>query len=153
MILQTPCFFQKHFSLSPPSSPTTSHSKSREIRGTRLFEIVRTVLPNAFDDSKTLLSQFSSVSQLCPTLCNPMDCSTPGFPVHHQLPELENSCPSSWWWDRTILLCVIPFSSSLQFSQHQGLFKWVSSSHQVAKVLEFQLQHQSFQWIFRIYFL
>ena len=48
---------------------------------------------------------------------------------------------------------VVPFSSSLQFSQHQGLFKWVSSSHQVAKVLEFQLQHQSFQWICRTDFL
>ena len=63
----------------------------------------------------------------------------------------SNSCPLSWWWHPTILSSVVPFSSCL--SQHQGLFKWVSSSHQVAKVLEFQLQHQSFQWIFRTDFL
>ena len=49
--------------------------------------------------------------------------------------------------------CVIPFCSCLQSFQHQGLFKWVSSSHWVAKVLEFQLQHHSFQWIFRVDFL
>ena len=61
----------------------------------------------------------------------------------------SNSCPSSRWCYPTILSSVVPFSSCLQSSQHQGLFKWVISSHQVAKVLEFQLQHQSFQWIFR----
>ena len=61
----------------------------------------------------------------------------------------SNSCPSSWWCYPTILSSVVPFSSCLQSSQHQGLFKWVISLHQVAKVLEFQLQHQSFQWIFR----
>ena len=58
----------------------------------------------------------------------------------------SNSCPSSWWCHPTISSSVIAFSSHLQSSQHQGLFKWVSSSCQVAKVLEFQLQHQSFQW-------
>ena len=61
----------------------------------------------------------------------------------------SNSCLLSWWCHQTISSSVIPFSSHLQFSQHQGLFKWVSSSHQVAKVLQLQLQHQSFQWIFR----
>ena len=61
-----------------------------------------------------------------------------------------NSCPVSRWCHLTISSSVIPFSSHLQ---HQGLFKWVSSSHQVAKVLEFQLQHQSFQWTFRTDFL
>ena len=60
----------------------------------------------------------------------------------------SNSCPSSWWRHPTISSSVIPFSSSY-LSQHQGLFQWVSSSHQVAKLLEFQLQHQSFQWTFR----
>ena len=82
---------------------------------------------------------FSLVTQLCLTLCNPMDCSTPGFPVHHQLLELAIQ-PSH------------PLSSpspTFNLSQHQELFHWVSSLHQVAKVLEFQLQHQSFQWIFR----
>ena len=98
--------------------------------------------------------QFSSVSQLCSTLCNPMDCSTPGFPVHHQLPELaethvhlisDASQPS-----HPLLSCSPP---ALNLSQDQGLFKWVSSSHEMAKVLDFQLQHQSFQWIFRVDFL
>ena len=63
----------------------------------------------------------------------------------------SNLYPSSQWCHPTISSSVVPFSSNLSFnlSQHQGLFKWVRSSHQVAKVLEFQLQHQSFKWIFR----
>ena len=65
----------------------------------------------------------------------------------------SNSCPLSQWCHPTISSSVIPFSFRLQSSQHQGLFKWVRSSHQEAKVLEFQLQHQSFQWIFRTNFL
>ena len=60
-----------------------------------------------------------------------------------------NSCPSSQWCHSTISSSVIPFSSCPNPSQHQGLFKWVSSSHQVANVLKFQLQNQSFQWIRR----
>ena len=56
----------------------------------------------------------------------------------------SNSCPSSWCCHPTISSSVVPFSSCL--SKHQGLFQWVSSSHQMARVLEFQLQHQSFQW-------
>ena len=82
--------------------------------------------------------QFSSVAQSCPTLCHPMNCSTPGLPVHQQLPEftqthvhqvgdaIQPSHP-----------LLSPSSPALNLSQHQGLFKWVSSSHQVAKVLEF----------------
>ena len=54
----------------------------------------------------------------------------------------SNSCPLSWWCHSTISLSVIPFSSAFNLSQHQGLFKWVSSLHQVAKVLEFQQKHQ-----------
>ena len=65
----------------------------------------------------------------------------------------SNSSPSSQWCNPTVSSSVVPFSSCLQFIQHQGLFQWVSSSHQVAKVLEFQLQHHSFQWIFRTDFL
>ena len=98
--------------------------------------------------------QFSSVAQSCLTLCNPMDCSTPGFPVHHQL--LEPTQTHVHWVGDAIqpshpLLSLSP--PALNLSQHQGLFKWVSSSHQVAKVLELQLQHQSFQWTFRTDFL
>ena len=65
----------------------------------------------------------------------------------------SNSCPLSWWCHPTISSSVVPFSSRFNLSQNQGFFKWVSSSHQVAKVLEFQLQHRSLQWIFRTNFL
>ena len=66
----------------------------------------------------------------------------------------SNSCPLSWWCHLTISSSVIPFSSCLpSFPTSGSFFQWVSSSHQVAKVLEFQLQHQSFQWIFRTDFL
>ena len=66
----------------------------------------------------------------------------------------SNSCLLSLWCHPSISSSVVPFSSCLSLSQHQGLFKWwVSSLHQMAKILEFQLQHQSFQWIFRTDFL
>ena len=102
----------------------------------------------------TKMVQFSPVIQLCPTLCYPIACSTPGFPVHHQLPE------PTWThvhWISEAIQPSHPLSSpsplAFKLSQHLGLFKWVSSSHQVVKVLEFQLQLQSFQWIFRTDFL
>ena len=84
--------------------------------------------------------QFSSVAQSCLTLCDPMNCSTPGLPVHHQLPEftethvhrvsdtIQPSHPLS-----------SPSPPAPNPSQHQSLFQWVTSSHEVAKVLEFQL--------------
>ena len=92
-------------------------------------------------------SQFSSVA----TLCNYMDCSMPGFPVHHQLLELAQTHihrvsdaiqPSH--------LLFSPPPAAFNLSQHQSLSQWVSSSHQVAKGLG--LQHQSFQWVFRTSF-
>ena len=65
----------------------------------------------------------SSVTQLCPTLCDPMDCSTPGFPVHHQTPgTCSNSYPLSRWCHPTISSYVIPFSSCLQFFPALGSF-------------------------------
>ena len=99
-----------------------------------------------FNVCSRVYNQFSSVAQLCPTLCDPMDCSMPGFPVNHQLLELTQT--HVHWVSDAIqlshpLLCPSP---AFSLSQHQGLFQQVSSSHQVAKVLEFQLQHQSFQW-------
>ena len=79
-----------------------------------------------------------------------MDCSTPGLPVHHQLPEFTQTLVH---WISDAIQTSHPLSSPsppvLNLSQHQALFQWVSSSHEVARVLEFQLQHQSFQWIFR----
>ena len=89
---------------------------------------------------------FSSV-QSCPTFCDPMNRSTPGLPVHHQLPELTQTHVH---WVSDAIQPSHPLSSpsppAPNPSQHQGLFQLVSSLHQVAKVLEFQLQHQSFQW-------
>ena len=98
--------------------------------------------------------QFSSVAQSCLTLCDSMDCSTPGFPVHHQLPELTKT-HVHWVGDaiQPSHPLLSPSPTTFNLSQHQGLFQWVSSSHQVAKVLEFQLQHPSFQWIFKTNFL
>ena len=94
--------------------------------------------------------QFSSVTQSCLTVCDPMNCNTPGFPVHHLLPELVQTYVH---WAGDAIQPSHPLSSpsppALNLSQHQGLFQWVSFSNQVAKLLEFQLQHQSFQWIFR----
>ena len=79
--------------------------------------------------------QFSSVTQSCPTLCNPLNCSTPGLPVHHQL--LESTQTHVHWVGDAIQLSH-PLSSpsppALNLSQHQGLFKWVSPSHEMAKV-------------------
>ena len=93
---------------------------------------------------------FSSVAQSCQTLCHPMDCSMPGFPVHHQLPE---STQTHVHQVNDAIQPSHPLSSpsppALNLSQHQGLFQWLGSSHQVAKVLNFQFQHQSFQWVFR----
>ena len=98
--------------------------------------------------------QFSSVAQSCPSLWDPMDCSIPGFPVPHQLLEFTQT-HVHWVGDANQPTHSLSYPSPPAFnlSQHQGLFKWVSSSHQVARVLEFQLQHQSFQWIFRTDFL
>ena len=94
----------------------------------------------------TKMNQFSLVTQSCPTLCNPMNRNTTGLPVHHQLPEftqthvhpvgdgIQPSHPLS-----------SPSPPAPKPSQHQSLFQWVNSSHEVAKVLEFQLYHHSFQ--------
>ena len=94
------------------------------------------------------------VAQLCPTLCDPMDCSTPGFPILHHLPDFAQT--HVHWVNDSIPPShplSPPFPPALSLSQHQGLFHWVGSFHQVTWVMELQLQHQSFQWIFRVDFL
>ena len=94
--------------------------------------------------------QFSSLALSCLTLCDPMDCSLPNFPVHHQLLELTQTLVH---WVGDAIQPSHPLSSpslpTFNLSQHQGLFQWVSSLHQVAKILAFQRQHQSFQWTSR----
>ena len=92
-----------------------------------------------------VLAQFSR--SVCPTLCDPMNRSTPGLPFHHQLPE---STQTHVHWVGDAIQPCHPLSSpsppTFNLSQHQGLFQWVRSSHQLAKVLKFQFQHQSYQW-------
>ena len=91
--------------------------------------------------------EFSSVTQSCLTLGDPMNCNMPGLPVHHQV--LESTQTHVHWVNDAIQPShplSSPSSPALNLSQHQGFFQWVSSLHQVAKVLEFQLQYQSFQW-------
>ena len=82
------------------------------------------------DKEGTSLLQFSSVTQSCPTLCDPTDCNTPRLPVHHQLPEFTQTRVH---WVGDAIQPSYPLSSpgppALNLSQHQGLFKWVSSSH------------------------
>ena len=101
-----------------------------------------------------LMAQFSSVTRSCLTLCDPMHCSMPDLPVHHQLPAFTQIHVHRVG---DAIQPFHPLSSpsppTFNLSQHQGLFQGVSSLHQAAKVLEFQLQHQSFQWIFRTEFL
>ena len=121
------------FSWNIPPSPSPTESK-------RLLNQISLKNESSFQS-------VSSVTQSCLTLCNPMDCSTPGPPVHHQLPEFTQI--HVHWVGDAIQPSHPPSSPSpltFNLSQHLGLFKWVSSSHQVAKRLKFQLQHQSFQW-------
>ena len=92
------------------------------------------------------------VAKLCLIVCDPMDCSMPGFSVLHSLPEFVQI--RVHWVGNSIQpshLLSLPSLPALNLYQHQGLFQWVGYSHQVVKVLE--LQHLSFQWIFRVHFL
>ena len=107
--------------------------------------------PHGFGGTNVLVpptdsEQFSSVAQSCPMLCDPMDCSVPGFPFHHQLPELPQTHVHQVG---DAIQPSHPLSSpsppAFSLFQHKGLFQCVSSSSQGAKILEFQLQHQSFQ--------
>ena len=93
-----------------------------------------------------MTTQFSSVTQSCPTFCDPMNCSTPGLPVHHQFPEFTQTHVhqvSDAIQPSHPLLSPSPPAPNP--SQPQSLFQCVNSSHVVAKVLEFWLQHHSFQ--------
>ena len=117
-----------------------SHLHTQKASGTPVKKCKRrSILRNI------IVSICCSVTKSCPALCNPMDCSTPGFPLLHHLSEFAQTHVH---WVGDAIQPSHPLSSpsppALNLSQHQGLFQWVSSSHQVAKVLELQLQHQSF---------
>ena len=131
-----------------------SKSKSVTLNELSQFILIHIVYQGIITHLKQSLSiflqlysvPFSSVAQSCPTICDPMNHSTPGLPVHHQLLEftqthvhqvsdaIQPSHPLS-----------SPSPPAPNPSQHQSLFQWVNSSHEVAEVLEFQLQHHYFQ--------
>ena len=131
---------------------------NRAARQAKVHEVKRSQQSWVIEHARTTIHcdrkwsvQFSSVAQSCPTLRThglkhirpPSPSLTPGV--------YSNSRPLSQWCHPSTSSSVIPFSSPPQYlSQPWGLFKWVSSSHQLSKVLQFQLQHQSFQWIFRM---
>ena len=109
---------------------------------------------------KALFSQFSSVSQLCLTLQPhglqhsrlPCPSPTPRASKTHVTPRASKT-HVHWVGDAIHLILLFPSPPAFNLSQNQGLFQWVNSSHQVAGILKFQLQHLSFQWIFKTYFL
>ena len=130
------------------------HSRLIPVEGSSFLEI------NFHKDGETPLNfkqhdrSVHSVIQSCLTLCDSMDCRTSGFPIHHQL--LEFAQTHVHWVSEAIQPShpqSNPSPPAFNLYQHQGIFKWVSSSHQVAKGLELQLQHQSFPWIFKTDFL
>ena len=130
--------------LKPPWGPTTSVPSSKS-----------TFNPWSFLTFQTppLPLCYTSVQFSCSVMSSPLrphELQHARLPCSSPTPKAwSNSCSLSRWCHPTLLSSVVPFSC-LNLSQHQGLFKWVSSSHQVAKVLEHWLQHQSFQWIFRM---
>ena len=142
-LLHLPLSAGRFFTTVPPGKPkgdavTASGNKQSFSFPSHLPTIIAPKNSNPLSLSSS--AQFSSAAQLCPTLCDPMNCSMPGLPVHHQLPEftqthvhrvgdaIQPSHPLS-----------SPSPSAPNPSQHQSLFQWVNSSHEEAKVLEFQL--------------
>ena len=142
-----PCYsFHTLHPLFPPHPPPAIHCVHNSVLHVCVSTAALQIIPSVPSCS---VQSFSHV-----WLCNPMDCRMTGFPVHHQLSEFTQT--HVHWVSDTIQPSnplSFPSPPALSLSQHQGIFKWVSPSHQAAKVLEFQLQHQSFQWIFRTDFL
>ena len=112
----------------------------------KIISKIKDVPPFCISAFEFSSSSVSSVAQSCPTLCDPMNRSTPGLPVHHQLPEFTQTHVhrvSDAIQPSHSLFSPSPPAPSP--SQHQSLFQWVNSSHEMTKVQEFQLQHHSFQ--------
>ena len=132
-------FFRQEYWSGLPCPPTGDLSDS----GIKPVSLTSPALAGIFF---VVVQSLSQKIKIC--LCDPKDCNTPGFPVLHYLPEFAQT--HVHWVDDAIQPShpLLPTSPALNLSQNQGLFQWVGSSHQIAKVLE--LQHQSFQWIFRI---
>ena len=144
-------------SVVPFSSCLQSFPASGSLPMSQLFALGGQSIGFSASESVLLMNQFSSVAQSCPTLCDSMNRSMSGLPVHQQLPDVMSITQTHVLWVGDAIQPSHPLSSpsppAPNPSKYQGLFKWVSSSHQMAKVLEFQLQHQSFQWRFRTDFL
>ena len=155
----------------PPSSSVRGNSQARILEWVAIFFSRGSFWPKDQTHVSCLVGRFFTteppckprwyrriyhcclVTQLCPTLCNPVDCSMAVYPALHHLPELAQT-RVHWVGDAIQPSCPLSFSSpAFNHSQHQGLFQWISSSHQVAKLLELQPQHRSLQWIFRTDFL
>ena len=150
------CSWWSQFFLGYWSETTlTSLSHGLSIRKLRTGQLALSKLARVYLLTKGIRVVVVVVqSLLCLFLCDPMACSTPGLPVHYQLWEFTQT-HVQWFGDAIQLSYLLssPSPPALNLSQHQGLFQWLGSLHQVAKVLELQLQHQSFQWIFRVDFL
>ena len=116
-----------------------------------LTKILNLIPYSHWPHSKCSVATFCSVTKSCLILCDPVDCSVRGFPVLHYLPGFAQT--HVHWVNDAIQPSHSLLSPSPPFDlfQHQGLFQWVSTSHQVAKILE--LQHQSFLLVFRVNFL
>ena len=145
--IQTKSF---HFDWTQHLTIFYTNKLSRSLLLQDVFDLTFTLLMLTYQSvfiHQIIIIQFSSIAQSCLTLCDPMNHSRPGLPVHHQLPE-STQTHVHWTGDaiQPSHPLLSPSPPALNLSQHQGLFKWVSASHEVAKVLEFQLQHQSFQW-------
>ena len=118
----------------------------------KIILFVKNIINIVATIKKDKLYYWCSVAKLCSTLYGPMNCSTTDFPVLHHLLKLAQT--HVHWVDDAIQSSSVDlFSSCPNLFQHQGLFQWVNSLHQVAKVLKLQLQYHSFQWIFRDDFL
>ena len=123
-------------------SKKCSNFAIKEIGSLLLFRILKgeSKSGNNFPGEEYTSVQFSSVVQLCPTLCNPMNCSTPGLPVHHHLPEFTQAHVHRVCDDiQPSLPRSSPSPPAPNPSQHQSFPQWVNSLHEVAKVLELQL--------------
>ena len=136
--------------LSKGLSEVFSSSKSSILQCSPFFKVQVSQPSVSWEDQC-----YCSVAQLCMTLCDPHGLQHASLPCPLPSPTAcSNSCPLSQWCHPTILSSVIPFFSCLQsFPASGSFFQWFGSLHQVAKVLEFQFQHQSFQWIFMVVFL
>ena len=148
MTFVSSCHCEQLYSISRPSAVHLSSPWS-------WTDMVYTGWPTEKGSKSQWLKSVFIVQPLSPVrlLATPWTAAHQASLVLHYLLVCSNSCSLSQWCHPAILSTVIHFSSCLNPSQHQGLFQRVNSSHEVAKVLEFQPQHQSFQWIFRTDFL